>query len=98
GDEVMLVFCDKSIDAWQSEGGEQDPDDARRHHLADAVAYPGLHNNKAAISDASESVITIGKSGETQHPVAWGDTAKDELTALRNTVNSLVSTFNSHMH
>jgi len=42
GDGVLLVFADRSIDRWLSDGGQVTPDDPRTHDLSDAVAIPGL--------------------------------------------------------
>lgn len=44
GDLVLLVFSSSSTSEWKLLGGEQVPDDTRRHHLNDAVAIPGLHD------------------------------------------------------
>ncbi len=44
GDGVLVIFAEASIDRWQELGGEQ-PVDARRFHLADAIAVPGLRHN-----------------------------------------------------
>ena len=42
GDEVLLIFLDRSADTWLSQGGTVDQDDNRMHSLNDAVAIPGL--------------------------------------------------------
>lgn len=42
GDTVMLVFADRAIDNWLSQGGNIEPNDRRQHDLSDAVAIPGL--------------------------------------------------------
>lgn len=94
GDEVLLIFSDKSIDAWQNQGGISDPDDARRHHLTDAIAIPGLHNNKGSISSVSTSIVEIGKDGETSRPVALAPQTKDEITKVRDSLNALTTKFN----
>ena len=93
GDEVLLIFTDRSIDQWKSQGGEVDPIDLRRHNLTDAIAIPGLHNltqNKLqAIDVISDGTVKLG-SGAAQ------------FVALANIVNSafssLVTTFNAHVH
>ncbi len=43
GDNVMLVFADRSMDKWLVNGETLTPDDERQHHLTDAIAYPGLY-------------------------------------------------------
>lgn len=42
GDTCLLVCCERSIERWAREGGEQEPGKPRRHSLSDAVAIPGL--------------------------------------------------------
>lgn len=42
GDGVLLVFADRSLDNWLSQGGEIEPNDPRQHDVSDAVAIPGL--------------------------------------------------------
>lgn len=41
GDEVMLVFSDRSLDVWKSKGGTVDPQEGRKFNITDAVAYVG---------------------------------------------------------
>jgi hypothetical protein len=43
GDYVTLVFAERSLDIWASQGGVVDPDDVRKHHLTDAIALPGVY-------------------------------------------------------
>lgn len=48
GDQVMLVFAERSLDVWKSKGGTVDPLEGRKFNLSDAVAYPGLFSPAAA--------------------------------------------------
>jgi len=58
GDLVLLVFADRSLDAWLSgDGGEQNPGDSRSHDLTDAIAIPGLF-----------PFSNLGDAGETPDP------------------------------
>lgn len=98
GDTVLLVFADRSIDSWLDQGGEASPLDERRHHLKDAIAIPGLHPNNAPWTDAGESVVTIGSDTGALDWVALATSTKNEITALRNTVDALVTAFNGHTH
>lgn len=59
GDVVLLVFSEASLDRWQAMDGVQ-PADGRRHHLADAIAIPGLHSNKNPWKGHSTAGATIG--------------------------------------
>ncbi len=66
GDNVLLVFADRSIDAFQSGGGETAPADLRKHNLSDAIAIPGLHPSNGAWTGASLTDLTMGKDGGAQ--------------------------------
>jgi hypothetical protein len=60
GDVCELVFAERSTDRWQKLGGIQDPTDRRRFHLADALAFVGLHDDTAPWSHAPEDAMSIG--------------------------------------
>lgn len=98
GDTVMLVFSDRSLDVWQAQGNESDPVDQRRHHITDAVAFPGLHANNAPWSGAEAGVITIGSNSGTAQFAARADRTDAELAALKNTLAALVTAHNTHIH
>lgn len=66
GDTVLLVIADRSLDAWLDQGGRQAPNDLRRHNLSDAVAIPGLHDNRHAWTGAATDHMTLGKDGGPQ--------------------------------
>lgn len=56
GDEALLVFSCRPIDAWFQSGGVQRPASARMHDLSDAFAFVGatsLPNVPTSISTAS---------------------------------------------
>lgn len=42
GDECLLVFADRCIDAWWQSGGVQNQADIRMHDLSDGFAYVGV--------------------------------------------------------
>jgi len=69
GDSVMLVFSDRSMDRWQSNGGYIEPKEKRQHHISDAIAYPGLYPNPEAIDIANNDDITIINGNDTSGKV-----------------------------
>ncbi|MNS65687.1 hypothetical protein D3C72_988630 [compost metagenome] len=62
GDPVWLIFAQRSLDAYLETDGKQDvdPGDARRHHLSDAVCYPGGGTWRNAIPNAHADDLVIG--------------------------------------
>jgi hypothetical protein len=55
GDECLIVFASRSIDAWSQSGGVQKPVDARRHDLSDAFVILGPQSQAHKISGISTS-------------------------------------------
>jgi hypothetical protein len=65
GDEVLLVFGERSIDTWQQSGGIQQPLDRRKHDYTDAIAIIGLHSKGRAVeSYSTDSVDLRSDDGE----------------------------------
>lgn len=99
GDGVLLIFCERSLDAWLSKGGIVAPSDGRKFDLSDAIAIPGLYSFKQRALDSGDDVsirykkssIRIKKDGGIE---MGGDT--DTLRALID--ERLVNLFNAHTH
>ena len=50
GDECLVVFADKCIDGWFSNGGVSVPISARNHDLSDGFAFVGFRSRKKMIT------------------------------------------------
>lgn len=59
GDMVQLTFAQRSLDIWLSKGGTVDPKDPRKHHISDAIAYPGVYPFSDPPSGADANNIVI---------------------------------------
>lgn len=67
GDFVMLVVCERDLAQWRQTGALSDPLDTRAHHLAHAVAIPGLYPRPLNLSAKARpaDALVIGRvSGE----------------------------------
>ena len=53
GDECMVIFQDRAIDAWSHTGEDSEEVEPRNHHLSDGIAIIGL-------ASAAKSGITTG--------------------------------------
>lgn len=65
GDEVLLVFSERSIDKWIVNGGTLASGDRRMFDLSDAIAIPGLRaigNSFSPNSEVGSLEISNGKS------------------------------------
>ena len=64
GHVVQLVFADRSLEKWLSNGSVSDPDDSRMHDVSDAIAYLGGYpfSNTASVSNGDDIIIKNGNS------------------------------------
>lgn len=109
GDLVQLVFSDRSLDRWLSEGGIVDPLEGRKHALSDAWAIPGGYPFPEAIAIEDPDAITIagadirlGEQGSATHPAARADMVEARLAALESGLQQVISDLStqilSHTH
>jgi hypothetical protein len=58
GDEVLLVFSEKSLDEWIASGANANPEDNRRFDLTDAIAIPGcFHSSSGKIPTSKDDLV-----------------------------------------
>lgn len=95
-DDVMLVFSQRSLDNWKTQGGMQDPADRRKFHITDAFALIG----GSSIPDAFEvndpdSIEIQNQSGKIQvkpdGTLNLGDYAPSKSAALGEAVQARLS-------
>ena len=65
GDEVLVCFSSRCIDAWWQSGGIQQAMEARMHDLSDGFAIPGPFSQPEVPSDVSETELQIRNSENT---------------------------------
>jgi hypothetical protein len=63
GDFVLVVVCDRSLQAWRDKGQAIEPGDLATHPLDGAVAIPGVYPASGALDDVSASTMKLGKDG-----------------------------------
>jgi len=52
GDYVMLVFSQRSLERWKTQGGTVEAGDPRHHDLSDAMAIPGVYPGSVPLAGA----------------------------------------------
>jgi hypothetical protein len=87
GDIVLIVFSQRSLDLWLSEGGITKAGDVRMHAMSDAIAIPGLFPFNGVPSsgvnlELTSALINAGAGGT--------------LQALLN--EAAATLYNSHTH
>jgi hypothetical protein len=59
GDECLVVFGDKDMDAWWQSGGVQNWGKKRRHSLSDGYALPGINSQARTVSGYSTDSVQL---------------------------------------
>lgn len=106
-DDVTLVFSQRSLDNWKSQGGLTDPQDRRRMHLTDAIALIGGSAEPDAFTvDDPDSVEIVNKDGKIQikpdgkinvggyaapKSAALGEAVEARLQKIENSLTTLVT-------
>ncbi len=72
GDEVLVVFADRCIDAWWQSGGVAEPLESRMHNLSDGFALVGPFSRPEALPDVSAEDVQLrtddGRAAVTMMP------------------------------
>lgn len=63
GDFVLLVFCDRNLGRWRTNGAQGDAGDLGRHTLDGAVAIPGVFHDKLPLQTRDADNMRIGRDG-----------------------------------
>lgn len=88
GDQVLLIFGERSLDTWKQNGGSVDPStESRKHDYSDAYAIPGGYpfsnpapmdpNDLILVNDQSK--ITLKSGGKFNFEKIGGDEILDIL-------------------
>ena len=67
GDEVLVVFASRCIDAWWQSGGVQRPMEMRMHDLSDGFAIPGPRSQPKVASSISTTGLQIRNNAGTSY-------------------------------
>jgi hypothetical protein len=107
GDHVKIIFAERSIDTWLTNGGIQNPFDVRKFSLSDAFAEPVMYpqtdvipsfdtaNLEIKTNDGAGS-IKITPSGD----IYLNGSADSTIayTDMKAAFDQLVTEFNTHTH
>jgi hypothetical protein len=81
GDTGIIMFADRDIGAWVSEGAEGAPDSKRTHSLTDAVFVPGIQGGGV---NANANDVELQYRGSTIHIRRSGQVEVNAPTVLVN--------------
>jgi hypothetical protein len=96
GDQCLVLFSDRNIDAWFSSGSAQPPDDPRLHSFSDGICLVGLNALTSSMPDYLTDRINI-TFGTAKLQIKNDNTfvIKNGVTDLLTVLNNLVSTLES---
>jgi len=90
GDEGLLVFADRCIDAWWQSGGVQSQLDIRNHDLTDGIFFPGVRSLPNVPNNINPSAAEFRtSSGNTK--IAFSDAGGIVMTASSIAFNAPVT-------
>jgi hypothetical protein len=96
GDEGLAIFASRGIDAWWANGGVQNQDQNRTHHLTDAFVIPGFHSQPNKLKDVDTTSMqmrtTDGKTNFNFNPTSGGSMT---MTAPNNPTTIQGKAFNT---
>jgi hypothetical protein len=112
GDNVLLVFIERSIDSYFYSAGQADinPIDLRKHDLSDAVAFPCFYPIPKALKEELSSGAVFGKehgaqvraTGEAIEVVTAGASAATDFVAMSTKVltelGKIKTAYDTHTH
>jgi hypothetical protein len=93
GDFVLVVVCDRSLQAWRDKGQAVEPGDLASHPLDGAVAIPGVFPESGKLNNVSASTMKMGKDGTSAAQIEITDSLVKlgggaQFVALANKVNN----------
>jgi len=93
GDECLIVFASRCIDAWWQSGGVQRPMETRMHDLSDVFALIGVRSQARTVSNYNTSNLQI-RSDDHNTIIEIDKTGKVNITAPTSmTVTTPLATF-----
>lgn len=88
GDQCIILFSDRNIDAWFKNGSEAAPFDDRCHDLSDGIVLVGLNALTSTLEDYADDEIKLFWGGA---KIGINDT---DLITIRNQTTSLLTVIN----
>jgi hypothetical protein len=89
GDECLVIFSSRPIDAWWQSGGVQRPASARMHDLADGFAFVGPMSQSRVLSGVSTTQVQLRTDdGQTHIAIDPGTHAVDVVSPASITLTA----------
>lgn len=107
GDQCLLFFADRNIDAWFKNGAQAAPLSSRAHDLSDGIALVGINALTSILPDYDDNVNLLVPASK-KFVISGGAAVealgtsllalKTDVDNLLTFVNQIVTAFNAHVH
>lgn len=94
GDEVLLIFSERSMDKWLRDGKIVNPEDPRKFDLSDAIAVPILKPiGTGKKADSSNALIEHGAASlkMSQKGFSFSNDSSELLASLSSLLSKLIA-------
>jgi hypothetical protein len=98
GDECLVVFSSRCIDAWWQQGGVQPPMEHRMHDLSDGFVMLGFRSQPRRLSDVSTSAVALRSDDGTTKLELDQEARTIDLTAPGGATITADVTINGSLH
>lgn len=91
GDECLVLFNDRNIDLWFSNGNIQPPENSRTHSLQDGLAIVGFHSQLKKLTNFDPTKYGINyKNAKIQVDTNGKVNIQNQLQNLKTLIDSLI--------
>ncbi len=90
GDQCIVLFSDRNIDAWFKNGGMAAPLNARAHDIADGIALVGINALTSSLSNYEAGKLKILFNGADIEMASGIITIKNTMTTLLTLLDGLI--------
>jgi hypothetical protein len=91
GDSCLVLFSDRNLDAWFTNGGQAVPLDGRAHDLSDGIALVGLSPLNSTLPNYSTTEATMKYGGAIVGEKLGKVTIANQATTLLLALNGLIT-------
>lgn len=93
GDECILMFSERAIDLWYSQGGTTQPSEYRLHDLSDGMAVVGINNQQKKLTDFNNTDVELRDRDRTVRVTMKHDGTIENVNETGSTILSAAGKF-----
>lgn len=90
GDQCIVLFADRNIDAWFKNGAEALPPDNRTHDLSDGIALVGINALTSTLADYTTAELKISYAGAKIAQFGGRVTIQNQTQSLLTLISGLI--------